>query len=311
MAEQLVRIGVVVATWEDTVHVLACLDSLLSLEGVGESVSLKVVICDDSSSAVVFDALRTGIEARAGQVQLVQAPERGGYAAAINRGYGELRAWEPDYVLVLNNDVRLDPGALLALLESAREEPDVQVWGSSVVAGIEGLTLQCAGGCRYSPLTTRIDPVHAGQPLDRLDSLEPEPLDYVFGAAMFFPAHVVESLGSFCEDYFLYFEEQDCVKRLPQPARLGWCRDSLVYHIGGASSGSGARTRSPMQQYYENLSTLRFTRKFYPQLLPLVFVSRLLLKPVLFALRGEWQLYSPFALALLDYLLGKPARHFS
>ncbi len=310
-AEQLVRVGVVIATWEDADHTLACLDSLLGLAGAGESFTLQTVVCDDASSEAAFDALRTGIEARAGDVELVRTPERAGYAACINLGYGVLRANEPDYIWVLNNDVRLDRGALLALLAAARNEPAVQIWGSSVVAGTRGLNLECAGGCRYSALTTRNTPLHAGQPLTMLENLEPEPLDYVYGAAMFFPAHVFESLGGLCEDYFLYFEEQDCVKRLPRPARLGWCRHSLVYHAGGASTGDGGQARSRMQQYYENLSTLRFTRKYYPHLLPVVFAARLMLKPVLFALRGEWQLYSPFARALLDFLRGKPARPYS
>lgn len=310
VGEQIVRVGVIVATWEDTDRVLACLDSLLSLEGRGEFFSLQIVICDDASSAEVFDALDAGVAARGGDVRLVKASERAGYAAGINRGYSVLRAHDLDYVWVLNNDVLLDPGALLALLESVRRHPEVQLWGSSVVMGIGGETLECAGGCRYSPLTTRIAPVHAHQPLNRLNSLESEALDYVYGAAMFFPSHILESLGGFCEDYFLYFEEQDCVKRLPRPVRLGWCRDSLVYHFGGASSGDGPAVRSRMQQYYENLSTLRFTHKHYPYLLPVVFMARLMLKPVLFALRGEWQLYSPFAQAMLDYLRGKPARPY-
>ncbi len=310
MAEQAARVGVVIATWEDTEQTLACLRSLLDLNGIGQCFVLRVVVSDDGSSAPVLDELRSGLSAREGSIELVGAAQRSGFAAAVNRGIECLAGFRPDYLWVLNNDTRLAPGALEELLLAAQQQPEVAIWGSTLVAGAQGDRLECAGGCRYSPLTTRNAGIHAGRRLAELDSLQPESMDYVHGAAMFFPAPVLAAAGGFCEDYFLYFEEQDLVKRLPAPAHLAWCRDSVVYHVGAASTGGGLPGRSRMQQYYENLSTLRFTRRFYPGLLPWVFLTRLLAKPVLFALRGEWQLYSPFAQALSDYLLGKPPRRF-
>ncbi len=310
LAEELHRVGVVVATWEDTEQTLGCLRSLLGLEGAGGVFELRVVVSDDASSAPVFEELRRAVQAMAGEVELLRGSERSGYAATVNRGIAALQDFAPDFLWVLNNDTRLDPAALKALIMAARQQPQVAIWGSTVVAGIQGQTIECAGGYRYFPMSTRNAGVHASRPLSELQSLPTESLHYVHGAAMFFPASVLASVGGLCEDYFLYFEEQDLVRRLPQPAELGWCRGSLVYHVGAASTGGGGAGRSRMQQYYENLSTLRFTGRFYPWLLPWVFGSRLLLKPLLFAVRREWQLYSPFALAMADYLRGRPARRY-
>lgn len=305
------RIGVVVATWEDSELTLGCVASLLKLAGIGEWFELAIVVCDDASAPAVFETLQRELVSLQGSVSLVQLPERSGYAACLNHGIAELRSFSPDYLWLLNNDTEVGEAALQHLLAAAHAEPDVQLWGSTVVSPTSGNEIECAGGCTYSPLTTRNTRLHAGQPLSKLAELPPQPMDYVFGAAMFLPASAVEAAGGFCEYYFLYFEEQDIARRLPQPTRLGWCRDSLVYHVGAASTGGGEPSRSRMQQYYENLSTLRFTRRYYPYLLPVVFASRLLLKPLLFAVRGEWQLYRPFALALLDFLRGRPARRYS
>ncbi len=310
LAESPLRIGVVVATWEDTEQTIGCLGSLLNLQGAGRAFELKVVVSDDASSAQLFEDLGGAITTMADEVTLVRGAERSGYAATVNRGIAALRDFAPDFLWVLNNDTRFDAGALEALIAAAEQQPQVAIWGSTVVAGIQGQTIECAGGYRYNPLTTRNAGIHAARPLSELENLSAEPLHYVHGAAMFIPTSVLASAGGLCEDYFLYFEEQDLVRRLPQPVELGWCRNSLVYHVGAASTGGVGVGRSQMQQYYENLSTLRFTGRFYPWLLPWVFGSRLVLKPLLFALRGEWQLYAPFAAALADYLCGKPARRY-
>jgi GT2 family glycosyltransferase len=125
---------------------------------------------------------------------------------------------------------------------------------------------------------------------------------------MFCRAEALEGAGGLAEDYFLYFEEQDLVRRLPSPCTIAWCRESLVYHRGASSTGGGSPGRSALQQYYENYSTLKFTWRYYPLFLPAVLSLRVLLKPWLFLWRREFHLYRPFAAALLDFCLGRAPR---
>ena len=308
------RVGVVVVAWEDAEMTAACLSTLIAL-GLEEqqlSIELRIIVSDDASSVKIQAALQQAISVLDdSRVSLVCREQRGGYAAAANTGISALDGFKPGYIWILNNDIRVDPHSLVALALCASRSPEVLVWGSTVVSGWDGETLECAGGYRYSPLTTRNTGSHCGARLNDVEILQAEPLDYVAGAAMFCHADTLRKISGLCEDYFLYFEEQDLVKRLGGPQAIGWCRSSLVYHRGAASTGAVGKQRSTLQQYYENLSTFRFTARYYPALLPLVLITRLCLKPILFLARREWHLFKPFGYALLDFCLLRKPRLFT
>jgi GT2 family glycosyltransferase len=245
------------------------------------------------------------------RLTLLCREHRGGYGAAINEGARHLRTIGLHYLWALNNDVLLQPGALAELVQAAEAEPEVGVWGSTVIKPGPPPVLECAGGCRYHALTSRIEPLHAGRRLDELEVLPEADFDYVAGAAMFCRAEHFFAMQGFSEDYFLYFEELDFARRMPQTVGLRWCRNSIVCHMGGGSTGEVGRQRSSLQQYYENLSTLRFTRRYHPACLLPVLLARLLGKPLLFLARGEWHLFRPFGLAMLDFLTGRAPRRWS
>lgn len=308
-----VRVGIVIACWEDYENTERCLNSLLGLTGLEEAgIEVSIVLSDDASSIAITTRLEELVESHRGEpVQLKQAERRGGFGATINRGITALADFGADYFWLLNNDIRVDEDALLALVNCAGEMPQVDVWGCTVMSGLQGDRLECAAGYRYSRLSTRGHGLHAEAPLDAVATLPEVSPDYISGAATFCSASLIEALGGLSEDYFLYFEELDLIRRADRPLALGWCRLSRVYHGSGLSTGTPGLQRSALQQYYENYSTLLYTRRYDPLLLPWVLLSRCLLKPLLFVRRREWHLYRPFTLAVLDFLRGASPRRFS
>ncbi len=168
--------------------------------------------------------------------------------------------------------------------------------------------MQCAGGCRYLPWLTVFKPVLGGQLLSKvMQHDESIALDYVYGAAMFLKVAAVQEVGLLNEDYFLFYEELDYSQRLKQQGyQIGWCKNSWVYHKGSASVGSvrdGNRDKLRRANYYENLSTLKYTANFYPRLLPLVMVSRFVGKSAALIRRGEFYLFAPLFRAYWDFIL--------
>jgi hypothetical protein len=75
-------------------------------------------------------------------------------------------------------------------------------------------------------------------------------VDWVAGASMMIRREVLEQIGLFDEEFFLYYEETDLCLRAK---RAGWdtayVRESSVAHIGGASTGvqshTPVKTRTP------------------------------------------------------------------
>jgi GT2 family glycosyltransferase len=167
--------------------------------------------------------------------------------------------------------------------------------------------VQCAGGCHYSPLLTIFQPVFGGEPLNKvIECNDTITFDYIFGAAMFLPIAAVQKVGLLNEEYFLFYEELDYTQRLKrQGYDIGWCKNSLVYHKGSASVGSvdeGDRDKRRLANYYENLSTLKYTANFYPYSLPLVMVLRFLGKSFALLSRRDFYLFAPLFKAYRDFM---------
>lgn len=245
---------------------------------------------------------------------LVRAAENRGYAAGANLGLAALEAYPGcDFLWILNNDAAPETDCLAALLTTARTRPEAGVIGAVLVEHDRPDRVQCAGGCRYNPLTTMTAPYYAG--LSRAElAHRPEPaLDYVHGASLFLRADVVRALGGLCRDYFLYHEELDLCRRARRAGYgLALAAGAVVRHKGGATLARlrpEARQRLCLANYHENLSAFRYTRAHHPALLPAAVAFRLCGKTAVVLGRGQPFLLRPLFAALRDWLLGRAPAH--
>ena len=214
-----------------------------------------------------------------------------GFAAGCNSGL-RIAVGMPgvDFVWLLNNDTRVEPGSLAALVEEAGACPSAVI-GATVVRGDSPDVLQVAGGYRYQSALTRIRPNHAGLPRDLVESAPDLAMDYVYGASMFFSTGLLREVGLLDETFFLFYEELDfCRRAVALGATLRWCRRCVVVHSESAAIGRG-RLASVEQKktaaYHEARSTILFTRKHHPAFIPLVLGVRLIVKPIIQTARGE------------------------
>ncbi len=240
---------------------------------------------------------------------LIQTGANLGFAGGNNVGIRYALATEQyEYLWLLNNDTTVDINALSHLYEQAIADPQIALLGSTVIDHYQPDTVQCAGGCRYFPLTTIIKPVLGGQPVNTVMQHDPDiTLDYVYGAAMFITVEAVQKVGLLNEAYFLFYEELDYSQRIKrQDYQIGWCQKSLVYHKGSASVGSvreGNREKLQRANYYENLNTLKYTANFHRHLLPLVILSRFMGKSLALIKRRDFDLFAPLLKAYKDFFV--------
>jgi GT2 family glycosyltransferase len=86
-------------------------------------------------------------------------------------------------------------------------------------------------------------------------------VDWLAGASMMIRRELLEDVGLFDEDYFLYFEETDLCYRAN---KAGWptvyVRNSSVSHIGGASTGMENWKRVPT--YWMDSRRLFFSKNY-------------------------------------------------
>lgn len=286
-------ITLVVLNWNGADDTLACLKSLGQMKGP----TPNIIVCDNHSSDDSFVRISRELQSIAAQNRdyqfasleinqslppsmvesakayliLVQTRANLGFAGGVNVGL-RLALQDPtmQFAWVLNNDTRVDPGALEALLDTLTDQPQVGLCGSTLLYLDEPERVQAVGG-QYNPwlgVTRHLLGQKAYSP-DLCRAIDPHQIDYVVGASMFFRRELLERVGLFSEDYFLYFEELDWVWRMHSIApdfQLGYAPQSLVYHKEGASAGArdlGGKTSNYSSDYHFQTSRLLFAKRHF------------------------------------------------
>jgi N-acetylglucosaminyl-diphospho-decaprenol L-rhamnosyltransferase len=269
-------IGVVIVSF-NTRELLR--DCLVSLRGCG--LPLRVVVIEnascDGSAALVRQCFP--------DVELIELAENVGFAAGTNIGIRRVLSFENnpnsklktqnsklDYVLLLNPDTIIHPGAIEALAAFLDAHPRVGAVAPRLL-NRDGTVQSAAFRFPTLPMTA-LDLFPPGEalpgrlynswwhgryPHERLAEV-PFPIDHPLGACILTRPTVIEQIGELDEQFFMYSEEVDWCFRLRQAGWSIWQQPSArVTHIGGAAT---SQFRSKMLLVlYE--SRLRFFRKHY------------------------------------------------
>jgi GT2 family glycosyltransferase len=296
------KVAIVILNWNGWKETQLCIDSLLPI--LNENTHL--IICDNDSSDDSWEHLQSFLNQSF--ITLLRNDKNKGFAGGMNVGINyALENLHPDFVWLLNNDVQIYPDALEKLLISADKRKNIGMWGSTLLEN-DGKT-QCAGGCKYYPFLTIFKPILAGKTLNEINEKEIDPdkikLDYIAGAALFIRTEAIKKIGLLNEEYFLFYEELDYTQRLKKANfNIAWCKESVVIHKGSASVGNvreNNKEKIKNANYYENLSTLKYSKNFYPKTFWLIFINRFILKSLALIITGRWYLFAPLFKAYRDY----------
>ena len=313
----MVSVAVSILSFNSTVQTLECVQSFLSVSDQENQVySLALFVADNGSSDEEQRLLKQSLsELPATQtvsIRHIQHRQNMGFAAGHNSNIEFiLRHGKADFIWLLNNDCLVNPNTTAELIKSAAKRPDVGIWGATVLEQ-NGQTIQCAGGCFYSPWLSTFRQYGQGLSLEQLSGLNEQKFDYLSGASLFFPVKVLQEgllkpagngsgLPWLNEAFFLYFEELDLARRLKPELTMGWCKQALLTHIGGSSTGTSGNNRSAAAEYHSSLSALKFTRIYYPRRLWLVAVVRYILKCFQLLIKGRFRLLAPLTRAYRDF----------
>jgi GT2 family glycosyltransferase len=225
------RTCAVVVSFNTREHLLK---SLASLEAV--LLPLEVVVVDNASD----DGSAEAVAERFPATRLVRNPENLGFARACNQGLALARA---PYVLLLNSDAEVRPGAVEAMAALLDRRSDVAAVGPRTVEG-DG-ALQVSFGPPLTPLGewrqrrlvrgVRARRASALAEAERLASVEHEPA-WLSGSCLLARRDALAQVGGFDEAFFLYEEDVDLGQRLRQAGwRLLFTPAAEVVHHRGRS----------------------------------------------------------------------------
>jgi GT2 family glycosyltransferase len=250
-----VSTAVVIVNHNTREHLRACLASL-----DGEQAAQTVVV-DNAST----DGSAEMVAAEFPAVDLIRAGNEG-FGAGANRGVSAARH---AYVLLLNSDTLLRPGALAALEEYLDRRPQVGIAGPRLInpdgslqpsiypnPGPLAELMRWTSLARIATLAPRLRHAYL---LDHPHDREVE-AGWLVGAALAVRKAAFDRIGGFDEAFFMYSEEVDLAYRMQLD---GWCvrftPTAEVVHVGGASTA--AYRAAMMARLYGSMT--RFYRKHY------------------------------------------------
>jgi N-acetylglucosaminyl-diphospho-decaprenol L-rhamnosyltransferase len=249
------RFAVVIVNYNGGAMLRACVQSALA-EAVPPP---RIIVVDNGSQ----DNSLTDLEQTAPAVTLLRNSCNAGFARAVNQGirhaqggHGVAQHPAPDFVLLLNNDAQLDPGALAAFARGFDSQPTLAIAGGQL--RFPDGRLQSA----FAPLPSLAEEVlprfllrliAPGRFNRKTLTNQPLPVQCVLGACIAVRTAALPQLGLLDEDFFFYFEEID------------WCRRARqsgleVIYLPNARGQTADRFRGPARVEYQRSKLIYFRK---------------------------------------------------
>lgn len=259
--DSLTPLVVVIVNYRTAGLTIDCLRSLVS--EVRSLPGTRVIVTDNASGDGSVEKIQAAIETEGwGDWASLQPLERnGGFAYGNNAAIRPVLESPnpPPYILLLNPDTIVRPGALKALVDFMDSHPDVGIAGSRLedpdgtpqrsAFRFHSILSELDFGLRLGIVTKLLSNWVVAPPV----SDEVGQTDWVAGASMIVRREVFETAGLMDEEYFMYYEEMDfCL----QAKKAGWScwyvPPSHVVHLVGQSSGVTDTKRPPkrLPQYW-------------------------------------------------------------
>jgi len=227
-------LSVVIVNWNAGEYLPACLSSIFN-----EGLDIEVILVDNAST----DGSERRAKKQFPQIKLLRMKENKGYSAGCNAGIREANG---EFILILNPDTVVIPGAFSQLLKFAREHPEAGIIGPQLI-GFDGkIQMSCRRFPSYETGLFRGTFLERLMPRSRTlsryllsnwDHSSPRTVDWVSGAAMLLRRDFLYEAGLFDETFYMYCEDVDMGMRAKE---FGWkvmyCPYAKIYHrIGGSS----------------------------------------------------------------------------
>jgi GT2 family glycosyltransferase/glycosyltransferase involved in cell wall biosynthesis/predicted SAM-dependent methyltransferase/ADP-heptose:LPS heptosyltransferase len=209
-----IELSIIILTHNNLAYTQQCVASILETIG---SISHELIIVDNAST----DGTQTWLSTFAQEhthhrVRVLYNQTNASFSHANNQG---ARIATGNYLLFLNNDVKVLPGSISAILREFVLQPHIAIQGAKLL--YENGTIQHAGMVYGTRGSTECEPYHAYlcAPADAPFVNRMRMVQFVTGACLAIRHTVFQTIGGFDETYFFGWEDTDLCLRAQ---RYGW-----------------------------------------------------------------------------------------
>lgn len=291
-------LGIVICNFNKVDYLKGCLESLYKSNF--ENLTYDVIVVDNASTDKSPDFVRENYP----QIILLENQTNTGGSGGFDRGIRYAIQKEYSYVVLLDNDILLEENTILNLFKYIKANPKVGVVGSKICTMDNRDILQEMGSFIdfenrfnvYTPLKSHKDDISL-----------PEIVvcDYVPACCMITTKEVLNKVGSFNTNHFIYWDDMDWCTRVKKAGyEIHAINSSRVFHKMGVANHTNTfglyyfeRNRIMFfLKYIEEDKFDKFSNAICNWLLPLTFFSNL---------KGNYATPKSFLCAIDDLFIEK------
>lgn len=235
------KTSIIIVNWNSKALLRQCLKSVAT---AATNCALEIIVVDSAS----FDGTGEMLANEFSHVKFLQLNQNVGFGRSNNLGFGHATG---DFVLLLNPDTEVRPGAIDSLLDVLRTRPDAGLVAPRLL-NTDGTIQENCVRAAPTPLNRALDSDFLRRlvPNSRLWQTErlyhstvPFVVEAVSGACMLMPSAIFRELSGFHPAYFMYGEDMDLCLRIRQ-------RGLTIYHVPSACvihHGGGSSREQPSE----------------------------------------------------------------
>ncbi|MCR5260805.1 MAG: glycosyltransferase family 2 protein [Candidatus Gastranaerophilales bacterium] len=240
------------------------IDAIKSVQEKTVGLEYEIFVVDNNSQDGSIEA----IEQEFPNINIIKNERNAGFGTANNLG---IRQAKGKYVFCLNTDTLLINNAIKIMFDFMEKEENKNVGVCGGYLCDKNMKAMSCGGMlptineiywkfalryifreRYKKykLTINSD-----------DKNYADKIEYIIGADIFFRKSVLDEVGLFDENIFLYYEETDLCKRIKNKGYdIKFVKDAQIIHLEGGSGNNKyiAKERSKTSEFY-------YFKKYYPE----------------------------------------------
>ena len=235
-------IVILILSWNSIPDTLTCLQAASQ----SDYPSFKLLVVDNANQPALAAALAN----TSCDVTLIQNPANLGYAGGNNAGIRWALDQGADYVLLLNDDMLIEPATCQNLVTAAQRDPACAAVGGKIHPLGEPHLLWAAG---------EAFPREAPCVLDAPPYDQPRQLRYAVGGCALLSRAALKVVGLFDEAFFLLHEEKEwCARALRAGFHIRYTPQAVAWHNLHSSFTS---QRAPAYHYLYVRNNLLFHQR--------------------------------------------------
>ena len=222
------HIYVLILNWNGKEVIKQCLDSVLAIDYPNYT---TLVIDNDSS-----DGSGKIVKNDYPEIEYIQLKNNYGFSGGYNRCFNYLKDKNPEYIILLNNDTKVDGNILNCFIKATELKGKHNIFGAKIFYQHKPKMIWYAGG-KINLKLGRI--YHKGiRKMDCLEYSSQMETDYVTGCCLFTTMKVINQLDGFDEKFNMYVEDVDlCLRAKKEGIKCIYYPEAKIWHKVSFSSG--------------------------------------------------------------------------